>query len=661
MRVRGANLPSVHFMPLTAELAEAAGISERRLREVAKAGKWRGLDFPAARGPQGWMLDLTRAPLELLDLLKIDRAALLATTVPAPASVPKVADWQFKAQQERWNTIRPILKRPANTKERTDAIRDAAARLGVSSKKVRRWLNAYSNAGLSGLLPKVRSDSGARRVLVSRQWDAGIDLPEETCAKLAARIEREGRSMVANDGTSEREVLRLCGLRLAGYCAEAGSELPRDRLRELCTLNQKWAKRADLDRFRLVHLHDKDHKEWQDEAVPRVRRALHDIPMSLLIGDVHYGDILVEEGEEPIRVRLIAWLDASCLFLWVTPVFLSKGKGICQEDVAESLWQISQSPHGGIPAEYYLDNGPEYAEIADAMVRLSLLAEREFGVTLAKPYSPTSKGDIEGVFNIVEGIFKGLPGWIGGDRTNKKTENKGKVVEPYRRGLAALEDDIQAAVAIYNSRPQSGRLNGLSPLDMLERKIAETGFVARRPDAEAFDVIFSKSDSRTIRQGTIHFDKRQWHTPAIDSLPVGESVEVLVPLRKVHERIFLRRRGQDIGWAEPLPVFQHGDRDGARLQSKLEAGRVAAVRAMRAEIDPAVSTFEFQKAAVEKIAPNAPAPETWTRAIDKTATNAEVQALEDARRKQRRAEADKIWDGLNTSIPEERKASGCRR
>ena len=102
--------------------------------------------------------------------------------------------------------------------------------------------------------------------------------------------------------------------------------------------------------------------------MPRIRRGLHPLPMGLLIGDVHYVDLLVEERAEPIRVRLIAWMDAASLFAWVTPVFLPKGKGIRQEDVAQSLAEVTLSPHGGIPQEYYLDNGSEYKALAGARV-----------------------------------------------------------------------------------------------------------------------------------------------------------------------------------------------------------------------------------------------------------------------------------------------------
>jgi phage major head subunit gpT-like protein len=184
-------------------------------------------------------------------------------------------------------------------------------------------------------------------------------------------------------------------------------------VRGLCQLNTKCAERIDLDRYRAGYLARKDHKRYQDKAVGRVNLALADTPMSLLQGDVHYADIAVAEGAEPVRVRLIAWLDMSSLFLWVTPVLLSKGQGIVQADVAESLAHVTMCDHGGIPEHFYLDNGSEYSALSEAMARLAVLSDQAFGLTLAKPYSPTSKGSIEGLFNIVEQVFKGLPGWIG--------------------------------------------------------------------------------------------------------------------------------------------------------------------------------------------------------------------------------------------------------
>lgn len=626
--------------------SEAVGITRRAaqlaFRNATEGKTWRGHSLPVAelagqRGGSGGsakhlILDMASPELKALLNLPETPPSTVPSTHPEPRLTTRPDEAHFAVALDKQAIIAPILKAARYSTERAELIRATSEREQISDRTLREWVQAFENGGVAALLPVARRDRGKARVLVSRAWDRAIDLPEATKAKLAARIEREARSMIANDGTSAREATRLSGDNLARYCASEGSDLPRNVLQTLCKLNKAWAKRSNIEGFRLVYQHDKDHGTYQDKAVPRIRRELHALPLGLLIGDVHYVDLLVEDQAEPVRVRLIAWMDAASMFAWVTPVFLPKGKGVRQEDVAEALSQVALCPHGGIPQEYYLDNGSEYKALADAMVRLSTLADMSFNVTLAKPYSPTSKGEIEGFFNVLEGIFKGLPGWIGGDRTNKKSENKGKVVAPYRKGLAALEEDIRAAVAIYNNRPQSGRLDGLSPLDMLERKIAETGFVARVPSAEAFDLIFSKADTRVIRQGAINFGGRQWHTPAIDHLPVGAAVEIRSPLRKQRERLFVRHESKDLGWAEPLPVFQHGDREGARLQARLERGRKDAVCGLKAQVDPDVSTFDLQKQGVDRIAPNAPAPENWSYAIDKTAasTVAELEAEENA-------------------------------
>lgn len=105
-----------------------------------------------------------------------------------------------------------------------------------------------------------------------------------------------------------------------------------------------------------------------------------------------------------------------------------------------------------------------------------------------------------------------------------------------------MEADILAAVAIYNSRPQSGRLKGLSPKEMLDRKIKATGFEARRPSEEAFDLIFSRQEIRTVRQGCINIGPRQFHGAYLDAMLPGASVEVLIPLLADRDYVFVRQR-----------------------------------------------------------------------------------------------------------------------
>ena len=546
--------------------------------------------------------------------------------------------------------IAPILATPKRTPERAEAFRSVAGQshlirgvpTQLAENTLRDWVRAREELGTTGLMPAKRADKGAARVLIGRQWDFGIDLPLDRRAAIVKRVVIEARSMVFNDGTSVREALRVAGDVLCRLSTEAGSRLPLPVLRGLCQLNTKWAARIDLRRYRLGYLARKDHKTYQDKAVGQVNLAPTDVPMSLLQGDVHYTDILVQEEAEPIRVRLVAWLDMSSLHLWVTPILLSKGQGIVQADIAESLSHVTMCDHGGIPEEFYLDNGSEYSALADAMRRLSWLAQDQFGLTLAKPYSPTSKGSIEGVFNILEQVFKGLPGWIGGRRDNKKTANKGKVVAPYSKGKEQLVADIEDCIGIYNSRPQGAgsRLAGLSPKEALEMKIAATGYVARVPSEEVFDLIFSRSEVRTVTQSSVKIDNRVYHGPCLHRAMPGDKVEVILPLRKNRDLAWINVPGQAPERIELAPTFAYGDRAGARYQAGLEAASGQVVRDLARNVDPTVSTFENQKLAADMAPPKANEPELWTRArvIDKTTLRKSNQELADdkAAEKQRK-------------------------
>ena len=650
-----------------AQFASAVGISLRVARKAlsrAAQGKtWRGHTLPvveleAQRGGDGgkvWGLRLDAAPTAIRDLFNID-----TTAVEQPFERPFKCPFNtaaYDTQTERMALLQPILDTAPRSEAREAAYVAAVAKSGKPKKTLMNWIAAVNKSGPAALLPSQRADKGQKRVFVTRKWDAGIGLSDAAKQAVADDLGRKARSMIANDGTSIRETIRQSEFELQKLSRKVETSVPLGKLAALCKLNAKWAK--PLEQYRLVHIHDKDHKRWQDQNVSRIRRHLHASPMALLMGDVHYMDILVEQGAEPVRVRLIGWMDMSSLFTWITPVFLSKGKGIRQEDVAQSLAQVTMCPHGGIPEEYYLDNGSEYAELPRLTSRLTVLAERDFKTTLAKPYSAQSKGDIENHFHILQGIYQSLDGYIGGDRTNKKSVSKGKVVKPYRHGLAQLEADIHAMTAIYNDRPQSGRLNGISPLQALEAKIRETSFVARVPDEDSFDLIFSKQDTRMVRQGCINRDGEQYKADFLDDILNRDKVEILIPLRSRRDRVFVRRRGIDLGWANALPKFDQGDRDGARLQSAMESRAVAKINALRVDVDPEISTFDIQKSNVRKVAPDTPAPENWTYAIDKTGDDTAAVELDKKRAATNRAYEDQRWASIIAKrTAEKRKASG---
>jgi hypothetical protein len=160
------------------------------------------------------------------------------------------------------------------------AFRDAAAQPRVIKGKIgyhaqntlRDWVRLYEAKGAAGLMPALRKDRGAKRVLVTREWESGIDLPEATRAKIAQTLNEKARSMIANDGTSDREVIGICEGWLVCKCIDEGSALSRAELAPICALNPKWAVQFGL--YRRVHAKNRDHKAWQDRFVPPIAHSL---------------------------------------------------------------------------------------------------------------------------------------------------------------------------------------------------------------------------------------------------------------------------------------------------------------------------------------------------------------------------------------------------
>ena len=165
----------------------------------------------------------------------------------------------------------------------------------------------------------------------------------------------------------------------------------------------------------------------------RVRRRLADLPMDVVFADVHHVDIMAAPLADPVRVKLIARLCAASHYMHVTPVLVNWRQSITQHDVARSLFDLTQSPLGGMPRTLTLDNGGEYGALEESAARFATLAQGGAGLRIIKasPYSPESKGGLEGAFGIFEKTFiSALPGYIAGERLKSRTQSKGKPVDP---------------------------------------------------------------------------------------------------------------------------------------------------------------------------------------------------------------------------------------
>lgn len=598
-------LPAILF-------AKATKLSERAARHaigLCAAGKpWRGHHLPVVQlpGQRGgasgitWGLDLSRATPELLDDFPGLKSYL--ETPPVPAKQGNGADiepWRVKVQSERFEIIKPAIDTRPRTGYRAEALAKIAAqtvtyrgsRQRLHVKTIRDWLIAYDSNGLAGLLPEPNGQPGKRRVLVSRAWDADIDLPEDRKAMVADVLGRYALSLIAKS-MSGRKVQRLAGKRLVELCQSAGSEVNRAELEKLCKINAKFT-----DRFRdgrRVARHDLDNKAFFDKDLPRIARGRCARPMKLVWGDAHPIDIYMKsvDGKGQLRLRLIAWMDDHSRFMWATVAVFGKGRGVRQTDVADAIFNMVCDPAAGVPRVLYLDNGGEYSAIGQAMMEIPGAVDALAacgGAVKAQPYNGPAKGVIENAFSILEqGYFKHLPGWIGGDRTDKKTHAVGKPVKGFEGSVEDLIKAVLDMVAAYNDAPQGGQLGGLSPRQAMQEAVNK-GWQAVAMDEDAFDFAFSRREDRVINQGRFRFDNEFWVSDGTLQLGAGDPVSLRIPLRSGSDGVFVLHEGKRLqGRAVPDTRYHPLDRAGAREKSRRVRLQADAIRRIKAQTDPAI-------------------------------------------------------------------------
>ncbi len=504
--------------------------------------------------------------------------------------------------------IQPALQTAPRSTERAQVIRDLAAelhrdgrgrerRFGAST--LRGWLEAYEARGVNGLARKNRADKGKGRTLISRKWDetaAATGLGLDECKAIAATLRKFIRSAWAGPATFAGwyQIAQVASAKLQQLTSTAAG-MPINNA--ACRLTRNLIERER--KYRVVGLYDRDHKKWDDNSKPRIRRHIDDLmSMKLVAGDIHPQDIIYrrDDGSEA-TAKLSAWLDIGTGRIRLDPFFLEKGEGIRQSHVILSYIRMTQDQHWGLPGGLYLDNGGEYnwAEFADDAMRLQAvwfgqspsLKQSQSSITRAKPYNAAAKGILEGAFNNLEKrFFSMLPGWIGGDRLRKKTANLGKSLVAWPGTKDELLTAIRNAETWYNDTPQYGRLGGRSPNEVLAKYI-EDGWL--RTDIAEADLLqaFCKRDSRIVRKGVVTIDGQVFYDDALACLSAGTRVQVGIPKWGALDRIaiwsldevFLCVAGID----QP---FAHDDSAGAKEAARRQKVSRKAIAELRPDTEP---------------------------------------------------------------------------
>jgi len=659
--------------------SDVSGLSARHARrilgEASKGEVFQGcqLEVLATSGQGGaggrqYLVALSSLPAEMQE-----RAKTLDLPLREPfdrLSHGEIAEWQREEAKFRLHVITPAINTAPRSTERAQALKQIAkgthrdrngAAKTVSERTARIWLDAYEEKGLSGLVPKASPVRGVRRVLVSRRWAAEIDLDNTARAAVASELEQYGRDGTAA-GLSTRTVARQCGQKLAELSRQHGSQLSRQKLTAICALTKKWASR--FDEFRRIDRFRHDNKAWDDRDKPRILRKLSDKPMDVVFGDVHPIDLYVPMPDNPkrqLRLRLIAWMDDATRFLWAKLAVFGPGTGVQKTDIADSLFDLVAGENGpGLPVNFYLDNGGEYNGVANAVMEfpeLSGLVPGR-GRIRAKPYNAAAK-PIEGVFGILENnYFRLIPGWIGGDRSNKKTEQVGKTVR-FSGPLDQLVILIQKAIATYNDTPQdNGKLEGRSPREAFEAAIAN-GWEPQRTDPRSFDEIFSERHTRVVEQGRIKFRNKLFTSEFIQTLGYGDRVEVRAPLRSGVDHVFIRREGKPCGEAFPDQAYHPLDTAGAVEASRRIKVAKGAIRELEGQLTPGFDGFAEITRNTTTFNPGQEQPGIIMRlAGEETETRIAREALEKEAESKRWKE---IMAQANEVDGQTRKASGGNR
>lgn len=594
----------MNFVPLSM-VAELAGVSRQALAKVCaltshdSSFTWRGARLSlrqiSGRGGRSGLryeIDSETLPIDLQQRLK-DHFAIVDHPV-SRIEGSKKHNWFLLI-------LSPALAHLPRSAERRAAIEAIASRPHVdwtgnlrklSIRTIERWIAAADQRGAQAFVRQSRVDKNVSRVALSQAWDMAVTIDPVAKSQIAEQIRGYVRGLIVKD--TQRTVIKtLAAAKLRELTIAAGmpaaAALPADVFelpRRIIDVESQYRKVAIFDKNRKAH----------EDAKPRIFRSRDGLqPQEIVVGDVHHLDIVMNrpDGSEAWP-KAIAWLDLATNRIWMDLVLLEKGEGIRNADVIASFVRMVTA--WGMPQSLYLDNGSEYRwpEFVDDALKLVARVDYSFEnrasqVIRAKPYNAPAKA-IEGIFGVLEQrYFRTLPGWAGGDRTNKRTHQVGKSTEPFPGTLQDLGGAIGSHLRLYEMTPQLGTLKGRSPRQTLEAAI-NAGWERVAIDARELHTVFATDEIRILRQGHISYGGDKWTCRELQRFQ-GDRVIVRAPKFDRPDMLaLLDPQGRKvIGYALPAKRFGILDPAGAREAAEMDKVRRSGVRELRASaphVDP---------------------------------------------------------------------------
>ena len=613
------------------DLARLAGIEDRNARAAlascANGGTWRKhalkvrtKDGGPASAQNPYLVHVDSLPPALAGKYA-ERVARMRPPAPVklgpaiempdkidPKAAKKLAEMEWKLK-----ILAPALEFGEGSPGRAEWLRELAGRAHVgldgkpkriSLRTLQEWITRIKKGqSVYALLRKDRLDKPDRNV-ISRRWDGACPLPLEDKWTIGREIQEHVRGLWA-EGLGWRQVEELASSKLMQVSRAAGWA---EATYEQCRVGRTYVEKHS--ETKLIAVKRKDAKRWHDQYVPRVKRSRGGLrPGDIVVGDVHPVDVIVcrADGSEA-TYRLIGWLDIATGDLFSTLVLLEKGKGITQAHIAESFAAMVEA--WGLPRLLMLDNGSEYSwsELERGFRELAMLArgfkqtmnilvredddaapfmddpedsidDRETPILRALPHRPASK-PIEGIFAVLERILmQAFPGWIGGDRMNKKTHQMGKAPKPFPGTPEAFEGKFFEALRYWRTRerPSWGGRSVDQVRDTFQR---DGGPLPPSMPREA--LVFALSEELTRKVGTWGVEAGgEWYRSAALLKYTGQKVTIR-HAKCAPDYIFMMGEQKMPVLVGRLPVHGYTDGKGARHQTAMNNLLNAHVRELEA-------------------------------------------------------------------------------
>lgn len=606
------------------EFASVAGINERNAREALfralNSRTWRGtalevraVEGSGGRGGKALQVFIPSLPPDLLDIWHKRYQAELAPDLPSSEPLPAPTTYHVDASKRfaelRWKMeiLAPALTQLPRSRARGEALRAIAGkeytrpdgkRVKPAYSTLEEWLRKLATEGEASL-PRKRPAPGTPRVIINRAWDASCPLSEDKKREIRTDLETYIKTEWAKGVPGVYRVQQFASSKLV--------ELSRVKGWAAASLATCDIGRYLAEQFRdwsLVAMKERNAKEFFDTRTPRIKVNREKLkPGDVVVGDVHPFDVGKDDGDRIVHARLISWLDLATYDIFVTVVILAPGRGIRQEDIAKSFVDMVRA--WGLPKQLRLDNGSEYKWEA-MMEGFNTLAGlvRDFGLlflpgilgegeksgllngytfeprnTLSRalPNNASAK-QIEGVFGILEYYFFALmPGWIGGDRMNKRTHKVGEAPKAHQGTDEEFIRDITICLDLYRNNEQA---DGSSPYDK-RRAAYDAGHCIPRVAREVFLFAFSEVRRFTVHTSGVNVDG-QWGT--CDALVplVGKKVDIRVVKWDRSHAFYLDPEER----LHAIPMgrtFDHDDPAGAKEQSRLSGVLKTHIRELKAE------------------------------------------------------------------------------